>query len=172
MSSPSTSGDDVRIRLPQPQDAGGLADVHVRGWAQAYGSLLPSRFYDDQARERRMSMWQRLLEDDTDRQSVRVADVSDRLVGFAWRGPSIAQGECAPVRPEQLYAIYVLQEWYGTGIGQRLLTETLGDRPAELWVARENERAQAFYRRNGFSLDGCQHVEQELADLVEVRMIR
>ncbi|MCS6582511.1 GNAT family N-acetyltransferase [Curtobacterium citreum] len=39
---------------------------------------------------------------------------------------------------------------------QALLDTVLADRPASLWVAADNPRAHAFYRRNGFTPDGAE----------------
>ncbi|PZE62480.1 GNAT family N-acetyltransferase [Curtobacterium sp. MCLR17_044] len=39
---------------------------------------------------------------------------------------------------------------------QALLDTVLADRPASLWVAADNLRAHAFYRRNGFTPDGAE----------------
>lgn len=160
------------LRRPLPADATGLAGVHTRGWAQAYGDLLPPHFYDDAARERREEMWQRLLGEDLVGPQVWVAEADAGVAGFAWRGPSLPQGTEPAARAEQLYALYILQDWYGTGMGQALLEASLGTEAVQLWVADGNDRAQAFYRRNGFVEDGVRHVEEDLAGLVELRMVR
>lgn len=47
---------DVRITPPTAGDAEQLALVHVQCWREAYGRLLPERFYGDEARERRLAM--------------------------------------------------------------------------------------------------------------------
>ncbi len=41
-----------------------------------------------------------------------------------------------------------------------------------LWVASENPRAIAFYRRNGFPLDGAQKIEKQWENMESVRMVR
>ncbi|WP_439688481.1 GNAT family N-acetyltransferase [Curtobacterium sp. SP.BCp] len=51
--------------------------------------------------------------------------------------------------------LYVLARAHGSGAGQALLDAALGHRSASLWVAEDNPRAQAFYRRNGFTVDGA-----------------
>lgn len=48
----------------------------------------------------------------------------------------------------------------------------MGDGPAQLWVARDNPRAYAFYRRNGFRPDGAEQVMPEAEGFVEVRLVR
>jgi ribosomal protein S18 acetylase RimI-like enzyme len=61
---------------------------------------------------------------------------------------------------------------HGTGIGQALLDEVLGEEPAMLWVAKENPRAIAFYRRNGFELDGAEEVDPSMPSITHARMVR
>ncbi|WP_369126832.1 GNAT family N-acetyltransferase, partial [Aeromonas veronii] len=58
------------------------------------------------------------------------------------------------VRPEELTMLYLLASTHGGGAGQALLDAVLADRPASLWVAADNPRAHAFYRRNRFAPDG------------------
>lgn len=117
-------------------------------------------------------MWSRLLAADDTRQRVRVAKRGDRIVGFAAYGPADGHEGRPPVRDEQLFALYVLSCCYGRGVGQALLEETLGARPAVLWVAKENPRARRFYEKNGFLVDGTEQTDPDLDGLVEVRMVR
>jgi ribosomal protein S18 acetylase RimI-like enzyme len=173
----------VRVVRPGPEDADELASVQVRAWRETYARLLPERFYDDLARERRREMWTHGLAHDEGRDMVRVARLVDErpagdhradgpIIGFAWRGQALAHQDHPPVRKDQLFAIYVLAAWHGLGIGQALLDECLGSRPAQLWVARDNTRARSFYRRNGFVEDGTEQIDPDLDGLVEVRMVR
>lgn len=66
--------------------------------------------------------------------------------------------------------LYVLASHHGSGVGAALLQQVLdASRPASLWVADPNPRAQAFYRKNGFERDGSVKVE---GGVREVRMVR
>lgn len=98
-------------------------------------------------------MWRSTLESPDVRDAVQVALDSTGVVGFA-----AAQTTPEPdaVRPEELTTFYVLARAHGTGAGQALLDTVLADRPASLWVAADNPRAHAFYRRNGFTPDGAE----------------
>ena len=158
--------------MPRPEDAEELALVHVQAWREAYGELLPERFYDGAARERRRVMWSDLLSKGDVGERVRVARSEGRIVGFAARGPAGEHLGHSPQRDEQLYALYVLSSCHGHGVGQALLDQALGGRPAQLWVAKGNARARRFYEKNGFTPDGIQHVDPDLDGLVEIRMVR
>lgn len=163
---------DFEVVVPRLDDAEELASVHVQAWREAYGELLPERFYDDAARERRRVMWSGLLAGADAGERVRVARREGRIVGFVARGPAAEHQGHPPKRDEQLYAVYVLSSCHGHGVGQALLDEALSERHAQLWVAKVNARARRFYEKNGFAADGTEQVDPDLDGLVEVRMVR
>lgn len=41
-----------------------------------------------------------------------------------------------------------------------------------LWVALENPRAIAFYRRNGFEFDGAEETDPAAPAIIDARMVR
>jgi predicted GNAT family N-acyltransferase len=69
----------------------------------------------------------------------------------------------------QLYTIYTLASVHGLGAGQQLAQRVLGDRAAIVWLAAENPRARAFYRKIGFVEDGTTLNDDGLE---EIRMAR
>ena len=158
--------------MPCVDDAEELASVHVQTWREAYAELLPEHFYDDAARTSRQVMWSGRLSEEAGRERVRVARRHGRIVGFVVRGPATEHQGHPPVRGEQLYALYVLSSCYGHGVGRALLDQALGERPAQLWVAKNNLRARRFYEKNGFTADGTEQVDADLDGLVEIRMVR
>lgn len=60
----------------------------------------------------------------------------------------------------ELYAIYVLPDLQGRGVGRALMTETVdrlrsvGFGDAVLWVFEANPRTRRFYEQTGWSADG------------------
>ena len=162
----------VTVRVPTLADAAATADLQVAIWREAYTHLLPEGFFTDEFARQRHDLWRRVLADPRDDVRPRVAEVDGALVGLALAGPSLPSPDGATPRPEQLYQLYVAAAHHGTGVGQALLDAVLGDRPAMLWVARENPRAIAFYRRNGFELDGAATTDPGAPGIVEVRMVR
>jgi ribosomal protein S18 acetylase RimI-like enzyme len=163
---------DFEVAVPRLADAEELARVHVQAWREAYAELLPQHFYDDAARESRQAMWSGLLLREDAGERFRVARREGRIVGLVAYGPAADHQGHPPERDEQLYALYVLSSCYGHGVGQALLDQALGERPAQLWVAKDNARARRFYEKNGFTADGTEHVDQDLDGLVEIRMVR
>jgi len=71
--------------------------------------------------------------------------------------------------------LYVHPEYQRVGIGRRLLERAVADMPGpevRLWTFQSNERAVAFYTRNGFRVleatDGSGN-EERLPDYLFVR---
>lgn len=97
--------------------------------------------------------------------------VDGDIVGFVGSGP--ARNDDAP-RERELYFIYLLSKYHGTGIGQKLFDAAIYEgEGAYLWVAEDNPRAHRFYVRNGFQLDGATDSHPFLGEtLTEVRFVR
>ncbi len=166
-----------RIRQAVLTDAAALAGVHVRAWREAYTGRMPQELLDGLSVPDRTASWQRILqseaESDAPWRSWLAEDDDRRVVGFVSIGPS-RDDDADITEHTELYALYVLSDAYGTGVGQALLDVTSAlSRPTSLWVLDDNPRAQAFYRRNGFAFDGAEKVEERAgASLRELRMIR
>jgi len=161
-----------RIREPRPDEADALAELHVATWREAYTHLLSADFFSEEYAAGRHRMWEHVLAHPRDDATIRVAERDGALVGFAWAGPARGTTTDEPPRERELYAIYVRAAHHGTGIGQALLDATLGTGPAMLWVARQNPRAIAFYRRNGFELDGVEQTDPAAPAITDARMVR
>ncbi len=160
----------IWTRPPELEDAQPLARMVDQVWRATYGSMLPQEFWDSYPKAQRAS---ELRESITDwAQRGLVAEADGALVGWAVQGPSRAcTAGIEPARRIEMYSLYVHAP--GEGLGQRLLDELLGKQPAELWVFEANVRAQRFYERNGFRLEGTRHIYRpETASVPEVRFVR
>ncbi|WIB26216.1 GNAT family N-acetyltransferase [Curtobacterium sp. MCSS17_015] len=161
----------VTVRPAVDADAPGIAGVHVQAWREAYAHLLPAAFLASLDPVTRTTRWRRTIAGASAAgTSVAVAEHGGAVVGWATAGP----GRDDPsVRDVELTGIYVLAAMHGGGAGQLLLDAVLGDAPAFLWIADDNPRAEAFYRRNGFRRDGTTKTER-LGDnaLLAARMVR
>lgn len=85
----------------------------------------------------------------------RLAFDGDALAGYAKLGPNDLPGE-APRATLELYHLYVLAPWHGTGVGPALMDWTLdearrrGASHLQLSVFIDNHRARRFYEKRGF----------------------
>jgi GNAT superfamily N-acetyltransferase len=155
------------IRRATVDDAVDIARVHIQSWRETYSSLVETGELDDLSLERRAERWTTSLAGGTE---VWIAEVDGLVVGFAGLGGGEHEEQC---RPRELGALYVIADFHGTGVGQRLLDAAIGDIPAFLFVADRNPRAIRFYERNGFEFDGASE-EYPLVrmPIVSLRMVR
>ena len=98
-----------------------------------------------------------------------VAKDGDRVIGYAAYGAQ----EDAPGTGE-VFGLYVLSEYHGTGVGRRLMQAALEQLKAYpvicLWTLKENRRAIRFYEKCGFAADGQEQVNTRI-NAEEIRMV-
>jgi len=168
-----TDGTQTVIRPASPDDAAGIAAVHVASWQWAYRGKLPADYLDSLDATRRVSMWDRMITTDTS-MTVLVAEQASEIVGFCNVGP--AKGDAGPETGE-LHAIYLFERVSGTGVGSALMAEGIdvlrraGYLDAVLWVLESNDLAIAFYERAGWDHDGGR-LTYELRDGVQAPAVR
>jgi len=175
--------DDVTLAVPDDQDAVSLGMMHLQSWHQTYPSaehgidaawitetvgFLASAAADDF--RRRLLAAQRA---DPTSTFYRLARRGGDVVGFvhasrtapASEDPSRGQPQAGEGEDQvaeeghhaRLEALYVLEEYQGTGLADRLMAAAfawLGDQPMRLEVAVYNARAIRFYERHGFTPTG------------------
>ena len=126
----------------------GKAFVHWKCWQVTYPGLVSQEYLEKftlEKSEEKAFQW---------RDNILVAKDGDRVVGF------VGCGQHGPEDPEagEVFALYVLPEYQGTGVGQRLMDAALDKLSACphlcLWAVKGNERAIRFYEKNGFRLNG------------------
>lgn len=144
----------LSIRPAVPEDAPGIARVHVQAWRESYAHLVPAATLAGLDQGARESMWRTLLTAGAPDAWVACAGAGTCPEIIGWASASGGRDADGP-RPLELEGIYVLASHYGSGAGQMLLEAAAGGQPAYLWVAADNPRALSFYRRNGFSPDGA-----------------
>ncbi|QIG45603.1 GNAT family N-acetyltransferase [Nocardioides anomalus] len=157
----------VTIRRAVPEDAEALGHLHLDVWDDAYTGLMPQSVLDRRRADAsgRIERWREILTS-SDEPTYLAEAAEEGLVGFAGSGPT--RDNDVDIELE-LWALYVRAAYYGTGVGYALFETVVGDRACCLWVLAGNERAIAFYERQGFQLDGT---EDEHDEGLHVRMVR
>ena len=158
------------VRPVRDVDAEALGRVHATCWHETYDHLISKAALESVSPRRLAELWTHWAQQGEEYRMF-AALVEGEIVGFAGSGP--ARDADAP-RSRELYFIYLLDAWHGTGIGQALFDAvTPGEEPVYLWVADDNPRAHRFYVRNGFALDGAEQTQPFLGEeLTEVRFVR
>lgn len=140
------------VRRATPEDAALLADIHVTSWQDTYRGVFPDEFLSGLDRAPRESWFEARIRAG---ESILV-DPDEHPRGFCWYGPVRAEAEGQGWA--EVYAIYAFPDAWGEGHGHRLLTAAAGDMAnsgyerAFLWVLDRNQRARAFYERQGWQL--------------------
>jgi GNAT superfamily N-acetyltransferase len=163
------------IRLATPEDAQGITRVHVRSWQSSYRGLLAQDFLDNIDTPERLAIWRKTLpQPELFGVYVAVAPGSGELVGFCAGGKT---RDGASQYPGELYAIYLLDEVKGQGVGRALFQacrQWLRERglmPMVLWVLKDNTRARSFYERMGGKLAGEQPIRIGTVSYAEVAYV-
>ncbi|MDE2142416.1 MAG: GNAT family N-acetyltransferase [Elusimicrobia bacterium] len=139
----------MKTRLATSRDARPLAAVHICCWKETYSGIMPDAFLRSIRSADRATMWKRIIL--SRREKVFIAQVNRRVVGFAACGPA---KEITPSDWE-IFALYVLKNSQGRGIGSLLWNRCLGHlarRGCEtfhLWSLEKNDSANRFYRHMG-----------------------
>ena len=122
-------------------------EVRVATWKVAYRGIVPDAHLDAMSvTDERVANLQSRYGGEL---RTLLAEVDDKVVGMAAVGP--CRDDDRPGETE-LYALYVLPDQWGSGVGQALWQAA---QPfTSLWVLTDNARARAFYERNGFRPDG------------------
>lgn len=142
----------------------GKAYVHWKSWREAYSGIVEQRYLDQRTLVQCEEMARRSTE------NTLIAKREDRVVGFVQYGEN-HDGDLQ--NTGEIVALYVLADYYGRGIGDRLMQAAFCQLKMypkiALWVLKDNERAVLFYKRYGFQFDGHQGATQIGA--TAVRMI-
>lgn len=106
----------MRIRRAELGDAKGMAKVHVDSWRTTYKEIVHQSFLDSLSYSERETRWSKQITD----QEVFVAENEQgEIVGFAAGGKE--RSGTYPDYDGELYAIYLLKEVQGQGIGKALV---------------------------------------------------
>ena len=153
-------------KMESDDEIKGKAYVHWKAWQEAYPGLVDQRYLDEQTLEKYEAKAYRWLD------NIIVAKDGDRVVGFVGYG-KYRNDELK--NTGEIYAIYILAEYYGQGVGYGLMQAGLSQVEAypqiAVWVLKENKRAIRFYERCGFHADGREETLQLGSPVTEIRMI-
>lgn len=144
------------IRPAVFDDAHAIARAHVRTWQTTYGYVLPPEFLNSLSVERRTETWQHYLQNAHPQNYLYVAEVEGQVVGFVSFG---VKREAYPDYDCELYAIYLLAEHQGQGIGRALVCAAADRLIAEgfskmyVWVLERNPAIRFYEAVGGVQFD-------------------
>ena len=144
----------------------GKAYVHWKSWQEAYAGLVDRNYLDKLTLEKCTEMAFRWPD------NLLVAKETDTVAGFVGYGVC---GDDALPETGEVFAIYVLKEYYGKKVGHALMRAALEKlseyRRIAVWVLEGNHRAIRFYEKCGFRFDGTKKQIKLGTVNTEIRMI-
>lgn len=156
------------VRTATQSDGPAIAAVQRTTWHATYQEWLPevvaaldlARTADNWARATTVAG-----------QRVAVAERGGRIVGYAHSG--LPEDDADTDADRELYALYVLPQAQGAGIGRRLLADAVAAAPPGTWLVWALEHykpARRFYELQGFRIDPLR--TRLWRGLTEVRYLR
>ncbi len=151
-------------KIETEEETRGKAYVQWRAWHEAYPGLIDKAYLDRLT----LAQCEKIAFGWTD--AMLIAKDGGRVVGYIGYG----RPEGAPAGTGEIFAVYVLEEYYGKGVALALMEAALEDikdcAEVVLWTLKENKRAIRFYEKCGFVPDGAEKKNINInAD--EIRMV-
>lgn len=159
------------IRPAIVDDAQAIAHVQVEGWRSTYTGIIPTDFLVAMNTEERAAGWRNGIANPNGKTGYFVAHIGSQVVGFACGGPE-RDGQL--LYKGELYAIYLLREYQGQGIGRALMQVVAhwlfeqGYSNLLIWVLAGNNSGIGFYEALGGVRVGSKPIELGGAALEEL----
>lgn len=153
-------------KMESEDEIDGKGYVHYKSWLETYAGLIDGEYLKKHTLEACTEIAHKWPD------HILVAKDGEKVVGFV--GYGAYRDDTLPAHGE-VYALYVLAEYHGRGIGYALMNaafqELCAYRKIAVWVLKGNERAIRFYERYGFHFDGTQEEIMLGTANKELRMI-
>jgi GNAT superfamily N-acetyltransferase len=151
------------VREATPDDTEAIVSVTVAGWRAGYRDIVAPENLADLPVDRWRHEVGLGLRRPLDDAFTYVAEIEGRFAGYCYVAAPSRESELGPAVAE-LVAIYVDPEQWRQGAGEALVgaaMERLAGLPyteVALWTFKENDRAIAFYERDGWQPDGAEKI--------------
>jgi len=145
----------ITYRKADVEDALAVAKVHVESWRKSFAGIVPQEFLDNLTVEKREPAFRQRFGDANYKMFV-AETAKDGIVGFADFG---AARESDFAFEAELYAIYLLREFQGKGIGENLFRLCQKEMSADGFdsmylIALEVSPYKSFYEKMGGKIVG------------------
>ncbi len=171
----------IKINLTTEGDISDLAYIHWQSKITAEKGIVPDSFLDSLTHEEYIGKWQdwfKTFTKELGAQTIIAKDDNGKSVGFCnfgnLRTPPPGTSKIRPLFSSEIYAVYVLPDYFQQNIGTLLFEETIKyllenkHQSLCLWALEKNKRACGFYSAMGGQRIGKQFVEMGGAKVKEV----
>ena len=160
------------VRRATREDAAGLARVQVASWRTTYRGIVPEAFLAEMKEATQTQRWRAQWAEVAGHIFVATDENDARVCGFVCGGKIRL-----PVQEfdAEMYAIYLLKDWQGMGVGRKLLCalaeslQAAGFERLLVWVLEANP-AVGFYERMGARRVTTKTIDIGGEDLPEVAL--
>lgn len=154
-------------KMTDDSEIKGKAYVHWKSWQETYTGIIDQSFLDDMTLEKYEARATQGID------YTLIAKDDGRVIGFVVYGQYRSE---ELLDTGEIYAIYLLADYYHRGIGLKLMNAALEQLKAykqvAVWVLKDNRRAINFYEKCDFRLDDAEDVLILGSPVTEVRMIK
>lgn len=145
----------IVYRKADAADAPAIAKVHVESWRKSFAGIVPPEFLDNLSVEKRTKAFEQGFSQ-SNYQMFVAESAADGIVGFADFGKAREKDSAFDA---ELYAIYILREFQGNGIGENLFRlcqkGMIADKMNSMCLtALEISPYKSFYEKMGGQLFG------------------
>ncbi len=144
----------LEIRPARIEDAANWTDINLKTWRTTYGKIFDEKVFKSNEKDREARI-DRLIDNISKKSNYNiVASVNNKLVGIMSYGKLRPYKELSGNEYAEIYAIYILSEYQGLGIGRKLINWARKDlinngySKMIIWVLKENPNIE-FYNKIG-----------------------
>lgn len=164
---------NIEIHGATIDDADDIGYLHAKSWQSAYRDILPREYLNEFTPEKRSDFFKKALS--TRPEEYYLAYLDRIPIGMLIIGKALDEN----IKPNtgEIMALYLLEEYWGQGLGKSLLEfavrrlRELLHNEVILWVLEDNKRARNFYEKYGFFFDGTKRKICIGKPFMEVRYI-
>ena len=166
----------LEIRQATQSDIPDIAEIHVAGWQGAYGGIVDQDYIDSKTVENRIETWASIFQ--KNESDILLAQLDGESVGFisygSLRTPPAGMSKIRPLYSSEIYALYLIPNFYRQGVGTALIQEAVMQLKIKkhqsmcLWVLKDNKRGCSFYEAVGGQRVGKKVLEMGRTNVKEV----
>lgn len=148
---------EINIRRAMKEDIVGIAKVHVESWKTTYKGIVANGILENITYEQRENQWESIFQKEDENKYRFVAEtLNGTIIGFIDGGVErTGTYNC----DGELYAIYLLQQYQGLKIGNRLFQALLSEYKKNniqsllVWVISNNPSKKFYEKYNPEKID-------------------
>jgi GNAT superfamily N-acetyltransferase len=152
----------ISIRTATEDDADAISHVHIQSWRTTYAGIVPEEYLATLNEADRVPLWRKWLASNI---QVYLADLDGEVVGFISGGAIREPVQTAVETYDAVsYAIYLLKQAQGQGIGRALLKKLAHSLSSQgftsmiVWALEKNP-SKHFYERSGAQIVTAKNIE-------------